>query len=109
VRASALELLRGEPRGGDPYSWGFVRVPVKLKAGTNEFLFSVSRGRLAAKLTPPPAAAFISTLDMLTPSLIAERDTLAWMKERVELYQGLFDLLKEYGRVLLVNLQMLER
>jgi poly(3-hydroxybutyrate) depolymerase len=68
-------FVNGEPRGGDPYSWGFVRVPVKLKAGTNEFLFSVSRGRLAAKLTPPPAAAFISTLDMLTPSLIAERDT----------------------------------
>ncbi|MCX5640553.1 MAG: hypothetical protein NT059_07050 [Planctomycetota bacterium] len=68
-------FVNGEPRGGDPYSWGFVRVPVKLKAGTNEFLFSVSRGRLAAKLTAPAAAAFISNLDVLTPSLVAERDT----------------------------------
>ena len=68
-------FVNGEPRGGDPYSWGFVRVPVKLKAGTNEFLFSVSRGRLAAKLTAPSAAAFISNLDVLAPSLVAERDT----------------------------------
>ena len=68
-------FVNGEPRSGDPYSWGFVRVPVKLKAGENELLFSVGRGRLSAKLTAPPTAAFIWNLDVLAPSLVAERDT----------------------------------
>jgi poly(3-hydroxybutyrate) depolymerase len=66
-------FVNGEPRGGDPYSWGFVRIPVKLKAGSNEFLFSVGRGRLAAKLVPAPAPAFVSDRDVLVPSLVAGR------------------------------------
>ncbi len=66
-------FVNGEPRGGDPYSWGFVCIPVKLKAGSNEFLFSVGRGRLAAKLVPAPAPAFVSDRDVLVPSLVAGR------------------------------------
>ena len=50
-----------------------MRIPVKLKAGSNEFLFSVGRGRLAAKLVPAPAPAFVSDRDVLVPSLVAGR------------------------------------
>ncbi|MFB0551877.1 MAG: discoidin domain-containing protein, partial [Phycisphaerae bacterium] len=68
-------FVNGDPRGGNEVSYGFVRIPVKLKAGTNEFLFSVGRSPFAAKLVPAPAAAFISDRDVLAPSLVAGRDT----------------------------------
>ena len=68
-------FVNGEPRGGDPYSTGYVQVPVLVKPGANEFLFSVGRGRLAAKLVPPPAPAFVSDRDVLLPSVVSGRDT----------------------------------
>ena len=68
-------FVNGEPRGGDPYSTGYVQIPVLLKPGPNEFLFSVGRGRLAARLVAPPAPAFISDRDALFPSIVSGRDT----------------------------------
>lgn len=68
-------FVNGDPRGGNEFSYGFVRIPVKLKDGTNEFLFSVGRRPFAAKLVAAPAAAFISDRDILAPSLVAGRDT----------------------------------
>jgi hypothetical protein len=68
-------FVNGEPRGGNGLSQGFVRIPVKLKAGTNEFLFSVGRSHFAAKLVLPPATVFISDHDIIAPSLVVSRDT----------------------------------
>jgi hypothetical protein len=69
-------FVNGDPHGGNELSYDFVRIPVKLKAGTNEFLFStIVRRPFAAKLVPPPAAAFISDRDILVPSLVAGCDT----------------------------------
>ena len=68
-------FVNGDPRGGNDFAYDFVSIPVKLNAGTNEFLFSVGRGFLAAKLVPTPAAVFISDRDILAPSLVAGRDT----------------------------------
>jgi S-formylglutathione hydrolase FrmB len=68
-------FVNGNPRGGDPYSWGFVELPVAVRAGANEFLFSTGRRRLAAKLVPPPAPAFVAAGDALVPDLVAGRDT----------------------------------
>src|SRR5580704_5340295 len=42
--------VNGEPRAGDPYSYGYVHVPVELKKGSNQFLFVVARGQLRGKL-----------------------------------------------------------
>ena len=67
-------FVNGEARGGDPYSWGFVRIPVLVKAGRNEFLFSVGRGSLRARLVAPPAPAYVADADMVVPSLVAGRD-----------------------------------
>ena len=69
--------VNGDSRGGNDVSYGFVHIPVKLKAGVNEFLFSVGAKPIAAKLVPPPAAAFISDRDILAPSLVAGHDTEA--------------------------------
>jgi pimeloyl-ACP methyl ester carboxylesterase len=68
-------FVNGDPRGGNDFSYDLVGIPIKLKAGTNEFLFSVRDRPLAARLVPAPAAAFISNRDILAPSLVAGCDT----------------------------------
>lgn len=59
-----MVFVNGEPRAGDPYEYGFVRLPVLLKKGSNELLFTIARGRLRAKLTEPPKPVFIDLSDL---------------------------------------------
>ncbi len=75
----AMVTVNGEPRVGDTYANGIVRVPVRLKKGQNEFLFRTGRGRFKAELTVPKATAFFNPADLTTPDLIASEpfDTLA--------------------------------
>ena len=65
-----LVYADGEPRAGDPYSTGYVQLPVRVKKGSNALLFQVGRGRLKARLTKPRAAAFLSTADVTVPDLV---------------------------------------
>jgi dienelactone hydrolase len=65
-----LAYVNGEPRAGDPYQNGYVRLPVRLRAGTNELLFLCGRGSLRVKLTPAPARALLNTGDMTLPDLV---------------------------------------
>jgi hypothetical protein len=66
----ALAYVNGEPRVGDGYSHGYVRVPILLRQGTNHLLFQVGRGRLSAKLLPPNAAAQFDLSDTTLPDLL---------------------------------------
>lgn len=63
----AVSYVNGEPRGGDPYQYGFVRLPVLLRAGTNELLFLCSRGRLRAKLVEPESPVILDARDATLP------------------------------------------
>jgi len=65
-----LVYVNGSPRAGDPYGTGYVRLPVQLKKGTNEFLFSVGRGQLRARLLPTDALQQIDTGDVTLPDVI---------------------------------------
>ncbi len=62
--------VNGEPRCGDPYSYGSVRVPVAIKKGLNTFLFSVGRGRLRFQLVAIESGVFIEARDSTLPDLI---------------------------------------
>jgi hypothetical protein len=42
----SMVYINGVPRGGDPYSYGYLKLPFLLKKGHNTFLFSCGRGRL---------------------------------------------------------------
>jgi poly(3-hydroxybutyrate) depolymerase len=64
-----MVYVNGEPRVGDMYSTGYVKLPVFLKKGTNDFLFAGGRGRLKAKLVPPPAGVFFDLSDVTAPDL----------------------------------------
>jgi pimeloyl-ACP methyl ester carboxylesterase len=70
--------VNGEPRAGDPYSHGYLHLPVLLKAGTNDFLFHVGRGKLRARLAPPKAHAYLDLSDTTTPDLIAGEINRTW-------------------------------
>ena len=66
-----MVYINGEPRAGDPYSYGYLRLPVRLRRGTNHFLFACSRGRLRARLLPVAAPALWNTDDSTLPDLRA--------------------------------------
>ncbi|NNM24666.1 MAG: prolyl oligopeptidase family serine peptidase, partial [Phycisphaerales bacterium] len=60
----------GTWRAGDPYQNNWVRLPVAIDAGRNHLLFHVSRGRVRAKLLPPPADVFFSLREPTLPDLV---------------------------------------
>lgn len=73
-----MVYVNGEPRGGDVYQFGYVSLPVALKAGENRFLFSVGRGALRAHLVEPPAPISFDLRDATTPDVVAGRTETAW-------------------------------
>lgn len=66
----SMVYANGEPRTGDPYQLGTVRLPVLLRAGDNDFLFSCGRGRLRARLETPRSEAMIDLKDTTLPDLL---------------------------------------
>jgi dienelactone hydrolase len=66
------------PRAGDPYGNGIVRLPVLLRKGDNDLLFHVARGRLAARLTTPPAPVLLDTRDLTLPDLLEGHKEPPW-------------------------------
>lgn len=69
-----LVQVNGEPRVGDVYQTGYVRVPVLLHKGANEFLFHVARGSLRAKLVAPKATAQLHLGDITVPNLLLGKE-----------------------------------
>jgi dienelactone hydrolase len=73
-----LVYVNGEIRAGDTYSAGYVELPVRLHAGTNDFLFQCARGRLRAKLTTPNGPLVITPGDRTLPDLILGESEPIW-------------------------------
>ena len=70
--------VNGEPRVGDPYENGILQLPVKLRAGTNDFLFQYSRGSVKAKLVTPKSPALLNMRDLTLPDLLRGDKTDTW-------------------------------
>lgn len=66
----SMVYVNGAPRAGDPYGFGFVQLPVSIKMGKNELLFSVGRGRVRASLTDISTEVTIRTADPTFPDVI---------------------------------------
>lgn len=73
-----MVYVNGEPRAGDPYSAGYVHLPVALHSGTNTLLFSCARGRLKVTLTSPVAPVAIDLADPTLPDLVVGRNIDTW-------------------------------
>lgn len=78
--ASGHEMVyvNGEPRVGDYYGTGWVLLPIRLKAGSNTFLFRVVRGRVRAELVEPAGVALFSERDPTLPDLLTGQDVSLW-------------------------------
>jgi dienelactone hydrolase len=74
----SLVYVNGEPRVGDPYGAGYVRLPVKLERGRNELLFVCGRGDLRASLAEPQAPVAIDLRDSTLPDLLIGEPVDAW-------------------------------
>ena len=73
-----LAYVNGEPAAGDPYAYGYVHLPVWLRAGTNEFLFQVSRGGLRVRLAEPTAPVMLNLGDNTLPDLVVGDREPVW-------------------------------
>lgn len=71
-----MVYINGVPRAGDPYSYGYLKIPFPMKKGHNTFLFNCGRGRLQAKLIDvgKPEAVLINTDDLTLPDILVDRD-----------------------------------
>lgn len=74
-------VVNGEPRVGDVYQHGYVKVPVLLKPGQNELLLRCSRaGRLFVRLSSAPAeGALLDVRDATLPDLVVGEETDVWL------------------------------
>ena len=71
-------FVNGEPRAGDVYSFGTVKIPVFLKAGKNSFLFRGGRGGLKASLTRRTGPLQFNMADVTLPDITAEAGKEYW-------------------------------
>lgn len=67
----SMAYVNGEPRGGDVYGYGYVRLPVQLRPGTNDIVLVGIRGRARATLSEPPTPVFLNTGDPTLPDFVA--------------------------------------
>lgn len=70
--------VNGELRPGDPYAYGYLKLPVPLHKGTNDFLFRCVYGQLKFRLLTPPTPVSFNTGDMTLPDLIAGKKMDTW-------------------------------
>lgn len=69
---NGMVYVNGEPRVGDVYSFGYVSIPVQVRAGTNRFLFAGGRGSMSAKLVDPPSPVSLDLRDATLPDILPE-------------------------------------
>ncbi|HSV72439.1 MAG TPA: prolyl oligopeptidase family serine peptidase [Chthonomonadales bacterium] len=74
----SVAIVNGEPRTGDLYGYGWVRLPVRLNAGHNWLLFACARGAVRARLVGPPAPLSLDVRDATLPDLPVGRSSSAW-------------------------------
>lgn len=68
----SMVYVNGEPRMGDVYAFGYVRLPIKLRAGENALLFACSgRAPITASIVAPPREVFALDADWTVPDLVA--------------------------------------
>lgn len=78
ARGHGVVLVNGEPRPGDPYDQGDLRLPVQLREGSNALLFQGGRGTLRVRLVSPRAPLALDLADATWPDLLAGDAEPAW-------------------------------
>ncbi len=76
--------VNGLPHEGDHYDFGYTLVPLKLRKGLNEFVYTPGRfGRVKSQLVAPAKAVQFTQRDMTLPDLITGEGDAKWAAIRV--------------------------
>jgi predicted esterase len=75
---SNLVYVNGVPRAGDPYGYGYLRLPIELKKGRNDLLFVTGRGELQVEIETFAQPVELSLEDATVPDAIAGEDQPLW-------------------------------
>ncbi len=76
--------INGLPYEGDHYDFGYTLIPVKLKKGNNDFVYTPGRfGQVNSKLITPKKSTFFTLRDMTLPDLIVGETDEKWAAVRV--------------------------
>ena len=78
AQGHSMVYVNGEPRVGDVYQTGYVRLPIRLHAGDNHLLFSVRRGRLRFRLVEPSKPIQLDQRDATLPDLVEGEPVDTW-------------------------------
>jgi dienelactone hydrolase len=73
-----MVYVNGEPLAGDPYSFGYVRLPITMKAGANQFLFGNGRGGLRASVRAPKSDVELNLADPTYPDYVVGEKMSPW-------------------------------
>lgn len=66
----SLVYVNGEMRGGDPYGYGYLTLPIHLKKGLNELIFVSARGRMRASIKDATKPLELDLRDSTTPDIL---------------------------------------
>jgi len=69
AKGHTMAYVNGEPRVGDVYGNGYVRVPLALREGVNNLFFAGGRGPVNVQFSEPKAAVELETGDTTLPDL----------------------------------------
>lgn len=76
--------INGFPHEGDHYDFGYSLVPVKLRRGPNEFVYTSGRfGRVNSKLVKPSKSVMFTLRDQTLPDIIIGENDQKWAAVRV--------------------------
>ncbi|MGE3127869.1 MAG: prolyl oligopeptidase family serine peptidase [Fimbriimonadaceae bacterium] len=69
-----MVYVNGEPRTGDPYQFGYVSLPARIRKGKNLLLFACSRGRFRVSLVEGAAPVSFDLRDATLPDIVQESE-----------------------------------
>lgn len=76
--------VNGMPHEGDHYDFGYSLIPIKLKKGINEFVYTPGRfGKVSSKLVKPEKPVQFTLRDLTTPDIIIGEKDAKWAAVRV--------------------------
>ncbi len=92
----AMVYVNGEPHTGDPYSTGWLQLPVLIKSGKNSLLFHLGADKLKARLAAPPEKpVFFDDKDQTLPTLVVGETKPGWVWAAVPIVNATRDWLDD--------------
>jgi len=67
---SGVVYVDGQPRAGDPYSYGYMSLPAQLKAGESHIVVQAGRGRVQVKLVDVAKPVSLDLRDATLPDVV---------------------------------------